>query len=227
MWIWPGNGRSAECDAKSPKGEDSAAPSDFSRARFGGRVGISLQRDRSKSVDIFDQAAWARFSPSARSAGRCRAQRHAVWRRCHGRRGPVPDFYLLQIMLAGGCTLTQAGRSYDMPAGLFGGHQFQPALHEDVVLRRAPAHDTHRAKPAGARIAGLDRARTEGTDLIRSITGVRDGEGRHADAHRPYALRRSSPQLIEPRSPARSPARRLDVGLRPPGRAAAQPQPGF
>ena len=29
----------------------------------------------------------------------------------------VPDFYLLQIMLAGNCTLTQGGRSYDMPAG--------------------------------------------------------------------------------------------------------------
>jgi AraC-like DNA-binding protein len=29
----------------------------------------------------------------------------------------VPDFYLLQIMLAGACTLTQAGRSYDMAAG--------------------------------------------------------------------------------------------------------------
>ncbi len=29
----------------------------------------------------------------------------------------VPDFYLLQIMLAGSCTLTQGGRSYDMPAG--------------------------------------------------------------------------------------------------------------
>ena len=29
----------------------------------------------------------------------------------------VPDFYLLQFMLAGSCTLTQGGRSYDMPAG--------------------------------------------------------------------------------------------------------------
>ena len=29
----------------------------------------------------------------------------------------VPDSYLLQIMLAGDCMLTQGGRSYDMPAG--------------------------------------------------------------------------------------------------------------
>ena len=28
----------------------------------------------------------------------------------------VPDFYLLQIMLAGSCALTQGGRSCDMPA---------------------------------------------------------------------------------------------------------------
>ena len=150
-----------------------AAPSDFSRARFGGRVGISLQRDRSKSVDIFDQAAWARFSPSARSAGRCRAQRHAVWRRCHGRGAPCSRF-LSPANHACRRLHVDAGRPLLRHAGgVFGGHQFQPALHEDVVLRRAPAHDTHRAKPAGARIAGLDRARTEGTDLIRSIAGVR------------------------------------------------------
>jgi AraC-like DNA-binding protein len=29
----------------------------------------------------------------------------------------VPDFYLLQFMLDGSCTLTQGGRTYDMPAG--------------------------------------------------------------------------------------------------------------
>ena len=29
----------------------------------------------------------------------------------------VPDFYLVQFMLEGGCRLTQAGRSYEMTAG--------------------------------------------------------------------------------------------------------------
>ena len=118
MWIWPGNGGADECDTESPKGEELLPRHPIFRAR-------DLE---AASEYLCSAIAPNRLTYSTRQHGldfRHRLARlGAVELNAMQFGGDVtvvaphvPDFYLLQIMLAGGCTLTQAGRSYDMPAG--------------------------------------------------------------------------------------------------------------
>ena len=138
----------------------------------------------------------------------------------------LPDFYLLQFMLAGSCTLTQGGRSYDMPAGSVAvinpcrpftkkwspdGRQLLVRIERSLLDRELQAWTGREPKE----LIEFDQSQAFAMEKVATLT--------HAVRMLCDDLAR---RIVEPRSSARSRPHRLDARVSLAGRAAAQLQPG-